>query len=85
MADAIPLIERTSGMIVVIRFAHSTRPAATALRRRFENFGMRPLGVVLNAVKARDTSGYHGYYGGTPASSSTGVRSEETESTGSRR
>jgi capsular exopolysaccharide synthesis family protein len=62
VSDAVPIIERSSGMIVVVRRTSSTRSSVRELRRRLDNFGITPLGIVLNSTQV-DAGQYGGYYG----------------------
>lgn len=66
VSDAIPLMTRVSGVIVVSRSGTSTRESAAHLRDQLRQFSAPTLGVVANAVKDR-AAGYYGYgYGYAP-------------------
>jgi capsular exopolysaccharide synthesis family protein len=60
VSDAIPLVTRVSGVVVVARLGKSTRNGLTALKDQLVNLGAPTLGVVVNDVVARGES-YDGY------------------------
>ncbi len=63
VSDAIPLVKRVSGVIVVSRLGETTRQAVSRLRDQLALLGASTLGIVINGASGAD--GYHGY-GGTP-------------------
>jgi capsular exopolysaccharide synthesis family protein len=75
--DAIPLMERVDGVIVVSRLGRSTRDGSEDLRRRLDNLGAPVLGVVVNDVPTRG-AGYYRY--GYATSHQTEVRAMNPES-----
>jgi tyrosine-protein kinase len=60
VSDAIPLGERASGILIVVRHGRSARSAVRQLRRRLDNAGLTPLGIVLNAAKHQRHDYYYG-------------------------
>jgi capsular exopolysaccharide synthesis family protein len=62
VSDAIPLIKKVSGVIVVTRLGKSTRTAMQQLRRQLENLDAPTLGVVVNSMKS-EAAGYGYGYG----------------------
>lgn len=60
--DAIPLVKRVGGVIVVGRLAKSTRESVTNLRDQLQNLDAPTLGVVVNAIGS-DADGYGYGYG----------------------
>jgi capsular exopolysaccharide synthesis family protein len=65
VSDAISLIDKAGGVIVVSRVRKDTRDAAGHLRRALDNVGAPILGIVINGVSAQE--GLHGYgYGYEP-------------------
>ncbi len=59
ISDAIPLVEKVTGVLVVSRLGLSTREGALRLRDQLRNLDAPPLGIVVNAT--RTASGYYGY------------------------
>jgi tyrosine-protein kinase len=59
VSDAIPLVKKVSGVLVVCRLGRTTRDSATHLKHQLENLDANTLGVVLNAVGRQ--AGYYGY------------------------
>ena len=85
VSDAIPLVKRVSGVVVVVRVVKNTRNALMSLRDQLVNLGAPVLGVVVNDVSAR-ADGYDGYgYGMDQSAPRRGLRgrsrrnSEQTE------
>lgn len=74
VSDAIPLINKVSGVIVVTRLARSTRTAMQQLRRQLEHLDAPTLGVVVNSMKSQAT-GYGYGYGSTPDAATNGALS----------
>jgi capsular exopolysaccharide synthesis family protein len=65
VSDAIALIDKVGGVIVVSRVRKDTRDAAGHMRRALDNVGAPILGIVINGVSAQE--GLHGYgYGYEP-------------------
>jgi len=73
VSDAIPLVARVGGVIVVGRLAKSTREGVTHLRNQLQNLDAPMLGVVVNAIGS-DAEGYgYGYgYGPDPRDTPAG-------------
>ena len=66
VSDAVPLLTRASGVIVVTRLGRSTRKAAESLQQQLTHVGAPTLGVVVNGVgKSGDAYGY-GYLADAP-------------------
>lgn len=66
VSDAISLLHRVDGVIVVSHLGKNTRDHAAFLRERLTAINAPLLGVVANAVKDKTESGYgygYGYYG----------------------
>jgi receptor protein-tyrosine kinase len=76
VSDAIPLVTKVSGVIVVTRLGKSTRTAMQQLRRQLENLDAPTLGVVVNSMKS-EAAGYgYGYgYGSAPNAAANGALS----------
>jgi capsular exopolysaccharide synthesis family protein len=77
VADAIPLVRRVDGVIVVSRLGISTRDGAHRLRERLDHLGAPVLGVVVDDAR-RSISGDYGYgyrYGDKDAEAKPGVAS----------
>jgi succinoglycan biosynthesis transport protein ExoP len=64
VADAMPIVRKVDGVIVVSVVGASTRDGAHHLRSELESLSAPTLGVVVNRVKAGAT-GYYGYGYGT--------------------
>ncbi len=66
VADAIPLLKRVDGVIIVGRVGTSRRDAAEQLHERLTSLHSPVLGVVANRVRNSDISRYrkrhYGYY-----------------------
>jgi capsular exopolysaccharide synthesis family protein len=60
--DAIPLVTKVDGVVVVGRVGKSTRESLQHLRRQLDNLDAPTLGVVVNDVSSR-TTGYGYAYG----------------------
>lgn len=58
VSDAIPIIKRASGVLVVARLRKSTRTELSHLRDQLRNLNAVTLGVAVNSMEATD-----GYYG----------------------
>lgn len=73
VADALPLLSRVSGVLVVVRLGHSTRRAARALRAQLRHSEATVLGLVINGVSNRGLSSYS-YYQSPEEAAKTGRR-----------
>jgi receptor protein-tyrosine kinase len=62
VSDAIPLIARASGVLVVGRLAKTSRDSAARMRDQLIGLGAPTLGVVANEANGREY-GYYGYVG----------------------
>ena len=62
VSDAVPLVKRVGGVIVVGRLGKSTREAVTHLRNQLRNLDAPTLGVVVNALSS--DAGAYGYGSG---------------------
>lgn len=67
VSDAIPLVQRVSGVVVVSRVGRSTRDGARHLSQQLKNLTAPTLGVVANAVSAKGRGYYDYEYGYTPS------------------
>lgn len=76
VSDAIPLITRAHGVLIVAWLGKSTRDAARHLRDQLTNLNARMLGVVANHARAR-RRGYYGYYGYGYADNGAGAPGEQ--------
>lgn len=79
VSDAIPLMQKVSGVLPVLRLGHSSRLATERLRNQLQNLGARVLGVVANDETRRKMSSYD--YGPYTSYRSLG-RLENSESQG---
>jgi receptor protein-tyrosine kinase len=71
VSDAIPLIPKVDGVVIVSQIGKNTRDAASFLRERLLGINAPLLGVVANGMKGKSKDGYgygYGYYGATPRS-----------------
>jgi capsular exopolysaccharide synthesis family protein len=71
VADAVPLLAKVDGVVVVSQLGKNTHDAAAFLRERLAGVNAPLLGVVANAVKAKDGASYgygYGYYGADSSS-----------------
>jgi receptor protein-tyrosine kinase len=65
VSDAIPLLRRVDGVVIVSRLGESTTDAAERMRTRLTSLGAPMLGVVGNAYVERKLDGYgYAYYEG---------------------
>jgi Mrp family chromosome partitioning ATPase/capsular polysaccharide biosynthesis protein len=61
--DAIPLLRRIDGVVIVSRLGKNTRDGAARMREELSSLGAPMLGVVANGFNARDAPGYsYDYY-----------------------
>lgn len=58
VSDAIPLVGRVSGVLVVTRLRKNTRDAAEHLRDQLQHLNANTIGIVVNSIEDQD-----GYYG----------------------
>jgi tyrosine-protein kinase len=78
VADAMPIVAKVDGVIVVSWIGASTRDGAHHLRSELESLGAPTLGVVVNRVSA-SASGYYGYgYGYGHSAESLDLKTLET-------
>lgn len=70
VSDALQLLSRGPGVVVVVRLNQTTRDSATRLRDQLVTIGVAPLGIVVNAVPSRGEKYYH--YGESTNDSSNG-------------
>jgi capsular exopolysaccharide synthesis family protein len=61
VSDAIPLVRRVDGVVVISRVGVSRRDHATRLMKRVRGLGANVLGVVANGLKS-SPEGYYEYY-----------------------
>lgn len=61
VSDAIPLLRNVDGVLIVGRLKKNTRDSARRFHAKLKSLGAPVLGVVINAMKDRDSYGY-GYY-----------------------
>lgn len=59
ISDAIPLVKKVTGVLVVTRLGLSTREGAVRLRDQLRNLDAPPLGIIVNAT--RTAGAYYGY------------------------
>ena len=67
VADAIPLLKRVDGIIVVGQIGKSTRDEAAQLREQLNGLGAPVLGLAANRLRAKRGYGYGYYYADGPA------------------
>lgn len=78
VADAMPLLQKVDGVILVSQLGKNTRDAARFLRERLRGVRAPLLGVVANGVKTKTTDGYgYGYEYGSYGSDVNGHPTEE--------
>ena len=61
VSDAIPLVQRVGGVLVVGRMGYTTTSAARHGAQQLANLKAPTLGVVANAMPAKDRASYLGY------------------------
>ena len=61
VSDALPLVGQVSGVVIVSRLGHTTRDAASELRKQLSLIEGRPFGVVANYAEPERGSD-RGYY-----------------------
>jgi succinoglycan biosynthesis transport protein ExoP len=64
IADAIPLMSRVGGVVIVSSVGRSSRDAAAAFREQLAQLRVPVLGVIANRVKLSGGGAYYGDYGG---------------------
>jgi Mrp family chromosome partitioning ATPase len=62
VTDAVVLATQVDAVLLVARHGRTRRSAAVEARRRLDNVGANVIGYVLNAVPARESSGYYADY-----------------------
>ena len=79
--DAIPLLRRIHGVVIVSRLGKNTRDGAARMREELTSLGAPLLGVVANGFNVRDTPGYSYDYYYAPAAGyeSNGDGAQKTE------
>lgn len=77
VADAIPLMSRVSGVVVISQVGRSSRDGAAHLREQLRRLAAPTLGVVANRVKVSRGDGYYGYGGRDGSSRPTEPVEEE--------
>jgi Mrp family chromosome partitioning ATPase len=78
VADAMPIVAKVDGVIVVSWIGASTRDGAHHLRSELESLAAPTLGVVVNRVSA-SANGYYGYgYGYGHSAESLDLKTLET-------
>jgi capsular exopolysaccharide synthesis family protein len=85
VSDAIPLLPKVDGVLVVSALGKTTRDAAAFLRDRMGGVNARLLGVVANGVKGKGKQDYgyvYGYYGQDEGSAIALRREDEPQSVG---
>lgn len=71
IADAIPLMKRASGVLVVARIGVTTTDSLQSLRNVLDNTSVEPLGVVVNGARSGASYDAYGYgYGPPPGAAS---------------
>jgi len=70
--DAVPVLGRVSGVVVVIRDGKSTRAGARDLRKQLDNLNISPLGIVMNGSALAEKEGSYGYYQYRPLEQASG-------------
>ena len=78
VSDAMPLLRRVDGVLLVSQLGKNTRDAATFLRDRLVGVNAPLLGVVANGVKAKPKSGYGYGYGSYGAATYTPQPEQES-------
>jgi len=63
VSDAIPLLRKVDGVVVVSQLGKNTRDAASLLRERLVGVNAPLLGVIANGVKTKGRDGYGYGYG----------------------
>ncbi len=82
--DAIPLLHRVHGVVIVSRLGKNTREAAARMREELASLGAPLLGVVANGFRARATPGYDYYYAPASGYAQDDAEIDEPEPAGSK-
>ena len=82
VSDAIPLVSRASGVLVVVRLGMTRRDGAAHLADRLRHLGAPVLGIVLNSIDTSD--GYYGVAQTYAAHYSNGKKSSHRQPAGVR-
>jgi capsular exopolysaccharide synthesis family protein len=61
VSDAIPLVHKVDGIMVVSRVNHSRRDHALRLVKQLRDLNAHILGLVVNGAEAAGSGGYYGY------------------------
>jgi Mrp family chromosome partitioning ATPase len=65
VSDAIPLVHRVDGVVVVTRIGHSRRDPAVRLMKQLRELHANILGLVVNGTETPVPGDYFGYYTAT--------------------
>ncbi len=84
VSDAIPLLKKVSGVLVVTRLGRSTRTAAQQLRSQLENLDAPALGVVVNSMKSAAAEYGYGYGYGSKTSQAAAANGRPSDEAGER-
>jgi capsular exopolysaccharide synthesis family protein len=71
ISDAIPLVHRVDGLLVISRMLYTRRDHAARLMKRLEGLNAHVLGVVINSYRRASDAAY-GYYGQYPPAGGDG-------------
>jgi Mrp family chromosome partitioning ATPase len=91
IADAIPLLTKVDGVIVVGRVGKTRRDAAEQLRKKLTSLRAPVLGIVANGVRRATATPYRGGYGygykprlpaAVPSSNGAAVQQRESGTSG---
>jgi receptor protein-tyrosine kinase len=78
VSDAIPLMRRVSGVVLVTRVGRTTRDAARNLRQQLDKLGAPVLGVIANGLAAKGHGDYGYTYGYGDYSNGDGYVAEDS-------
>jgi receptor protein-tyrosine kinase len=78
VSDALLLLNRGQGVVIVARLNQTTRDSAARLRDQLKTIGVAPLGIVANAISQR-SAGYYYYAGYSYGSPNGGKIREPTQ------
>jgi Mrp family chromosome partitioning ATPase len=80
VSDAMPLLPRADGVVLVSQLGRHTRDTAAFLRQRLDGVNAPLLGVVANGVRVKGRNGYgYGYGYGSYGSSDQAAESNEDD------
>lgn len=82
VVDAIPLLGRVSGVVIVVRHGKSVKTAARMLRRMLADLRIDPLGIIVNSAPIKTPSAYYGYGLGSTAASNTDLATADRSNGG---